>query len=152
MSAVIAAIVSVLLKRFDYKNDYYKNIINRRLNVYTSLEQILFNLKATEEKYANERPYYKNIASISDIEFIQDKISHLLSSGIWINIATLNIIKTINSKLSAFSLDISQETDDIKLTHLLQEKYIDYYNLFENLEKSIKEDLSKIHKVESFFK
>jgi len=58
VSAIISAIVSLKLKQIDYKNDYYKEIISKRLNAYQFLENQIAVLKSTVLDDSDRKPYH----------------------------------------------------------------------------------------------
>jgi len=150
VSAIISAIVSIKLKHLDFKNDYYKEIINKRLDAYRFLETQVAVLKSIVVDDTDDKLYHM-IFSYGEKELnkFQENLFLAMSYSIWIDEKTTSNMEKLNDTFFHISLKIEQKES---LTDLGKEYYKEIAKLRKTLEKNVREDLYNMHNLKKFFK
>jgi len=150
VSAIISAIVSIKLKHLDYKNDYYKEIIRKRLNAYQFLETQVAVLKSTVFDDYDNKPYHMIFSSgEKELTNFQKNLFLAISYSIWIDEKTTSTMETLNEVFFHISLKIEQSEN---LTDLGKEYYKEIAGLRKTLEENVRDDLFNLHNLKKFFK
>lgn len=106
ISVLTSWIVSLSLKHMDYKNDYRKMIINKRIKAYEELEKIFFEFNIVK---THKKKKYLKIFTDADSAFKFNKLiaRTLASQKLWIDTKTyilcgnlLDLCKIENGKSS----------------------------------------------------
>ncbi len=100
IAAVISIIANIALKRIDYKNDYYKEIFKRRIDIYAEIEDLitLYNqVVLLGEGRLCRVIFYTGIEEVLNFK---EKLTHIIASGLWVNTKTLKILAQIESLLN----------------------------------------------------
>lgn len=149
VSALISYIVSIRLKNIDYKNEYYKKILDKRLEAYKYLEIQIAVMKSTVIDDQDGQIYHFLFGNGSEgtIEF-QKNMMLAMSYSIWINDKTVKILEELNQ---VFYL-ISEFEDTNEIIKRAKRNYNKVSELRKSLEKSVKYDLFNLHNLNSFIK
>lgn len=151
VSSIISAIISIKLKSLDYKNEYYKIILEKRLEAYKFLETQIAVLKGSVVD--DDGQVYHLIFHEGEDKFNEFQMNLFLafSFGMWINASTMKRMEELNElflKISRKIEGLSEE--DIQKTGT--SFYGEIVRLRSNLENSIREDLLNLHNLKSFKK
>ena len=154
ISAIVSCIASHLLNIYTqnraYRNDYYKNIINKRFETYQHIDNIICALKSTmvdndgkgcHSMFTNDsKEYYKVILCLHNA----------LTNSMWLTDEMFNVLKNLNQ---AF-LDISYSITDDKAANIKigKENYSKLGKLRTEIENQFKTDLLDMSNVSRFMK
>ena len=122
ISTFVSYFVSVRLKQLDFKNEYYKEILKKRLMAYQYIETQLAVLKSVVLDENDNLPYH-SIFSYGDVEFFdyQKNLIMAISYNLWIDEKTTNILEKLNDLF--YSLNIKTNgLSEIEM-HSLGKKY-----------------------------
>lgn len=121
VSAIVSGIITLYMKRVDYKQEYYKQIINKRLEAYSYIETQLSVLKSStlDTESRDPHPYYMIFAFGYEkyLEF-QQNLFTAISKNIWINQETsesLDKLSRLFFKITSSIKDITDREELIKL-------------------------------------
>ena len=147
-SSVVAAIVSgtfsILKTNIEYRNEYYKRMLNKRFEAYELIQEILrFFSSAVYDKADNK--FYHIIFSEEKNE-MQNKfymnITMLSKANIWISNEICDELNKLNRFFVEKGININSIEDGKKY-------YIEIGNLRNNLLNVTKKDLYNLHKVKN---
>lgn len=152
VSSILSIGIALKVKDKEYKNDYYKKVIDKRIVAYGYLESQIAIMRETiidkkERKgyllmFGKGKDYY--LESLSNIQ-------KALTSGLWITPATLAVL----GRMNAVFLNIALQYD-ISDAESLREAGKAYFKelsqLRFELEVAVREDVYSLHNVKSFFK
>lgn len=148
ISALISYFVTIRLKNMDYKNEYFKKILDKRLNAYQYLETQIAVMKTTiMDEDGNAYHYIFNNGKNGVIEFHKNLIL-AMSYSLWINDKTVKIMEDLNQHFYLIS-----EIDDME--EIIKRAKRDYHKiaiLRKELESAVKYDLFNLHNLNNFIK
>lgn len=161
ISAGVSALLSIVLKNKDYRNDYYKKVIDKRIKAAESLENFLHIFTtvttiAQEEVsictfFIQSHHSYKEKFMSEDDEFakaVQDVSSQIL----WLSKNSFNYFQEFASVVSS----IRYEADKLQTGEEVLRFYISNHKLIArvkaSLEKSLANDMIDLYDVENFFR
>jgi phosphate/sulfate permease len=151
LSVLVSAIVSLLLKNLDYKNEYYKKILEKRLEAYKFLETQIAVLKSSVLD-DDGKPYYLifEYGHEKFDEFQQNLfVAHAYS--IWIDNETVNKMDELNRLF----LKITRKLKDISDQELIQigkDNYHEIAKIRTELESCVRNDLLELYDLKAFRK
>lgn len=151
LSVIVSAIVSIKLKNLDYKNEYFKKILEKRLDAYKFLETQIAVLKSTVLD-EDAKAYHMIFAYGEDkfYEFQQNLIAAMVYS-MWINDNTVDHMEKLNELF--FKILRKVEGDDVKqLVRIGKVHYHEISDLRKSLEDSVRKDLLNLHNLKKFKK
>jgi len=152
ISAVVSAFVSIRLKNKEYRNDYYKQIINKRLKVYGYLEKQLVYLRSHMMDDKDQQMYLK-IFGKGEEEFIKSTRHQLLAldSSFWLTRDTHTLLADLNKLLTELRIryDISDEEE---LRKAGKEYNYALSTLRIELEIALRKDMHELYDVDKFFR
>lgn len=148
VSVIISSIVSIKLKQLDYKNEYYKKILDKRLNVYHHIENQIAVLKSSV--LDDDGKAFHLIFSSGKEEFgeFQQNLFLAMSYSLWINDNTIDNLEKLNDLFFKISRQ-SVENDD-ELIAIGKEHYNAIADLRKRLEANVKSDLIDLHNFKRF--
>ncbi|MDO7884295.1 hypothetical protein [Hymenobacter cheonanensis] len=151
ISTLITSLISFFIKDKEYKNDYYKKVIDKRLKVYELLEAALIDLNSRTMDEGDSRPYLTIFGDTKRFEEAGGKLQDALQAGLWLNQETLLIAYTINKHL--FDLIQKHDTKNAKiLKRIGKDNFDTIFDLRQRLEQYVREDISDLHNVPRFFR
>lgn len=160
LASLVSAFIGFKSKDREFKNDYYKKMIDKRLAAYEKVESIIADLGidiyildenrvATEEKI---KAFFRDDASFR--KFF-DRLDTVNSKSLWLSGACRLELKNLFNKLSDIMDDIStieggkMETDSLVQKGIDNYEYIDAID--EKLRALIKREIVEIQDVDKFF-
>jgi len=157
-SARIAAETTREVKNQDYKNDYYKKVIDKRMDALEAVEKVigLFGTSHIVGGPGGNRKchsyFVNNVDKIEKNGFnIYD--SSISSSLTWRSVDTSLVFKKFMETVIHVTHDVNNVTDDngMKLV-LYTDRYDEINDAISNVERCIGKDMEKLYDVEAFLK
>jgi len=150
LSAIVSALVSIKLKQLDYKNEYYKKILDKRLDAYQFLENQIAVLKNTVLDDKDGRAYHI-IFSYGEDDFhkFQHNLFLAMSYSTWINNNTTEHMEKLNELFFHISLKVEANAD---LVTLGKNHYKEIASHRKKLEGCVRNDLMNLHDLKNFTK
>lgn len=159
-SSLISGIVSTIfsfyftlkIKKLDYKNEYYKTLINKRLEAYQFVENQTAVLRNVALDELDNRAYHLMFAYGEDkfIDF-QSNIILANSKGLWIDEETSNTLDEFNNLFYNINLKIHYKTKE-EIQEIGKNYYKTISNLRVKLENNLRQGFNDLHNVEKIFK
>lgn len=133
-----------------FKNDYYKLVINKRMEAYQYIDNQLKTMKLTtldDDAKAYHSMFYGNMQIVYDN---QRDIMLARANGIWLS----NDMENALSELNKLLFDINQDiTDDIDSNVVIAKKYYTQVaDTREKVEKQLRKDMLVLYDVKRFLK
>lgn len=152
VSAIVSYFISVRLKQLDFKNEYYKEILKKRLIAYQYIETQLAVLKSVVLDEEDNLPYH-SIFSYGEEEFFdyQKNLIMAISYNLWIDEKTSNILEKLNDLFYSLNIKASG-LSEIEMYNLGKKYYQNISDLRFELENSTKEGLYNLHDIKKAFK
>ena len=144
ISSIVSALISIKLKTLDYKNEYYKRILTKRLNAYQFLERQISVLKSTV--LGDDGKPYHLIFSYGEDKFqeFQENLFLAMAYSIWINNVTVEKMEKLNEIFFMISRKY-QIVDGTDLIEVGKKYYNQIANLRNDIEISVRNDLINLH-------
>lgn len=151
LSTIINYFISIRLKRLDYKNEYYKTIIKKRLEVYRYIETQLAVLNGVVLN-DDKRNFHMIFSEGADkVISYQRNLFMAMSDSLWIDEATGEALQQLNFLFYNINVKIENKNKNEVI-----EIGKDYYSRLAEKRKTLrlatKNGYSKLHLVDTFFK
>ena len=158
---IITIVANFTLRRIDYKNEYYKEVFKRRINIYAKIEGLI-TLYNPVAHLGDGRPcrviFCYGIKSVVDFK---EKLSQIIAGGLWVNTNTLTILTQIEWL-------INQELDNLEVHRAIQanetqwlvkrfqvvgiNRFFETSLLNKKLRESVNDDWLKLYAIRGFLK
>lgn len=150
--AVITGAINIWLNKKNYKNDYYKKIIDKRMNAYDELEQFLKWFNVEHNYNGNERYHcYIHLESTKDCMEATDKSVSLCGLKSWFSENVANLLDELNETLAHLEDEMELHVNEPYGVISVASKYhTKIQRIIENLIEGMINDRPKLHEVESF--
>lgn len=142
--------INIQAKKIDFQNEYYKKILDKRIDAYEKLNELILDLHKFSSLSNKEKKkvYPLRFASIANVEELFEKIGDFHKSEIWISFSTVGIIHHYVELLATIVTDLRSNDDNfIVLKDYIEDcKYsaLEKYtgkNKFDDLISNIEENL-----------
>ena len=152
VSTFVSYIISIQLKKLDFKNEYYKEILKKRLAAYQYIESQLAVLKAVVLDERDYKPYHM-MFSYNDVEFFdfQKNMLTAISFSLWIDDETTDNLEKLNELFYNLNLKTGGKSNS-ELVDLGKKHYQHISDLRFQLENSTKRGLYNLHDIKKAFK
>ncbi|MDL2142765.1 MULTISPECIES: hypothetical protein [Flavobacterium] len=152
VSAIVSYVITVKLKKLDFKNEYYKEILKKRLVAYQYIESQIAVLKTVVLDEADSQPYHM-MFSYSDIEFFEFQKNMLMaiSFSLWIDDETSENLEKLNELFYNLNIKAGGKSN-LELIDLGKKYYQHISDLRFQLENSTKRGLYNLHDIDKAFK
>lgn len=152
------------LKEIDYKNDYYKKIIDKRINAYDELEKFIGELDIERDNNYDNKTYhcYNFLTELDDCRAAAKRSADICGLNSWFSVKLENQVNSFNEKLVDVANEMNNKAREAKIDKkidLQREIYqiaCKYHNeikeLIFNLKAEIIKDRLKLHEVEDYLK
>lgn len=150
LSSVATWLIGNHAQNKSYKNDYYKLVINKRMDAYQYIDSQLKSMKITVLD-DDAKPYHSMFGG--DQKFVYANQNDLLlarANGIWISEAMENALTELNQLLFEINSNI---TNDVKNNVAIAKNY--YSKLAdtrEKVENQLRKDMLELYDVKGFLK
>lgn len=160
----ITFLVNWFIKLFDYKNDYYKKIIDKRINAYEELEKFIEELDIGRDNNYDNKTYhcYNFLTEINDCMAAAKKSANICGLNSWFSVNLESQVNYFNEKLVSVANEMNNKAREAQIDKnidLQKEIYqiaCKYHNeikeLIFNLKAEIIKDRLKLHEVEDYLK
>jgi hypothetical protein len=152
-SSTITALVTWKSKDKEYKNDYYKKVIDKRIKAIESAEHLLSLFSSISLITENGEFYHSFFDNYEKYEKWENKIDDVSIFSIWYSEPTLQALMNLTKSVSTILEEIKNV--DVKNNNI-HDIYISNYALIDNQKKSaetaIGNDMHKLYDVDTFFK
>jgi hypothetical protein len=147
-TSLATGLFSVYLKRTEYENDYYKEIVKRRLAAYEFIEAQIAMLKTSGFDNGDNRLYHIVFAmGMDEFSRYQQNLMLAISRSVWVSERTTNLLVELGRLLIAVGLD---DESDEGIKEVGKQRYQDIATMRHRLEVSFRDDFLEIHKVKKF--
>lgn len=150
VSAFVAYITSVVVQRNNFKFDYYKTVLNKRIEAYQYIDTQLMQLRTMAINEDN-KPYHIIFDGNGKSFFeFQDKLSQAAVRSIWFS---EDMVKAA-SKMSGLFLEISDHiSGDANNNILIGKQYFDKIKKAQReVSKILVKDTGNLHDIKCFLK
>ena len=153
-SSVVAAIVSALVsggfalraKRVEYENEYFKKVIERRLEAYEAVEHLILLFKNSVIGDDEARPYHLIFNREDWLKEYYKHSAFVSASSLWLSDDMFDATQELNRVM--FSLP-----GDASLAQAFgKDNYVRFAEIRSKMERTMMADLSILHDVPSFLK
>jgi len=151
LSAIISLTVSIKLKNLDFKNEYYKIILGKRLEAYKYLEAQIAVLKSSV--LDEDGKSYYTIFAYGEEKFyeFQQNLFAAQAYNMWINDKTAKEMDKLNDLFYTISRKIESK-EEAELIRIGKEHYHEIVKHRRALELSVREDLLNLYNLRKFRK
>lgn len=151
LSTIVSTIVAIKLKSLDYRNEYYKKILDKRLEAYKFLETQIAILKSTVLD-SDGHPYHIIFSYGKDeLHQFQANLIAAFAYGMWVHKDTLAEMENLNQ----IFFKVSRKTENASVDRVIEvgkEYYDQIATSRKNLEKLVRSDLHNLHNLKKFMK
>ncbi|MCL3780959.1 hypothetical protein EMN47_11250 [Prolixibacteraceae bacterium JC049] len=151
ISAVVSYFTTLRLKKYDFKTEYYKEILKKRLNAYQYIENQIGVLKAVVMG-DDKRPFHM-MFSEGETKFLeyQQNLLVAISFSLWIDETTVKELEKLNNLF--FNINNHVHNKDVeKMEEIGKHYYQKISDLRFSLENSVKTGLYNLHDIKKAFK
>ena len=148
-TSLATGLFSMYLKRKEYENDYFKEVVQRRLAAYEFIESQIAMLKSSVLDY-DGRSYHLIFGMGRDqLAGFEQNLLLAISKGVWIGDETGDLL--IELSRIFLTTDRGDESEEA-LKEAGKQRYLDIHEIRSRLEMSVRNDFLEIHKVQRFLK
>jgi hypothetical protein len=146
ISAIVSGLTSFIIERRKFSQEYWKIAIEKRLDVYEQIEQVLIFFQTTN--LIKERPCHLAFLSVESFSDIQTKLAMLTWKRNWISTNVFNKIIELNRLFyECNSLETDQDVNNFGVKH-----YNEIAIIRDNILKLTTKDYLQMPDVKRFFK
>jgi len=151
LSTIVSTIVGIKLKSLDYRNEYYKKVLDKRLEAYRFLEMQIAILKNTV--LDDDKQPYHMIFSYGEDEFnkFQTNLITAIANSIWIHEDTVSEMESLNEIFFKISRKINNASED-KVVAVGKEYDNQISTSRKKLEMLVRSDIHNLHDLKKFMK
>jgi hypothetical protein len=101
IATILSSLISLRLKKLDFKNEYFKIVIKKRLEAYEELEYIIAALKTSALDANDQKAYHVCFFSPDNFNNFSARLALVNAHNLWLNAEA-------NEKLSQLNLIFNQ--------------------------------------------
>jgi hypothetical protein len=143
--ACIAGFYTLRSRQNDYRNDYYKIVVARRIAAYEAVENLIVALKSSTIDVADRKVYHILFSSADGLA--HDLTGRVTSQSLWLSDRCFEKTQDISRKLFRLNGE-----DDASAIEFGKKNYEDLAQLRAELEDVLAEDMRTLHDVKRFFR
>lgn len=143
--ALLTLITTLIVNRVSYRNEYYKIIIEKRIQAYKNVEHLLNNIKRTGLQTISQAILNNNLDLLKPLK---EEIDLAQSESIWLSRKMKNALQKMELLLFSFEMECYKKVELGKGWDLQK-------TIYENtitIEQIHKRDMLSMHNVRSFLK
>ncbi|MBA4241753.1 MAG: hypothetical protein C0448_13585 [Sphingobacteriaceae bacterium] len=147
---LISSLINYYFKKFDYKYEYLKKVIDKRLEAYGFLETQIALLKSVVFDDC-DRETYHIIFAYGDANLLknQQPLSTAMAHSMWINHKTTDIMEELNMVFYKTMLETHDKNED-EVIAVGKKYYNQIAKLRIKLENAVRQDLMQLHNFKYF--
>jgi hypothetical protein len=147
VGAFISGLFTLRAKRNEYVNDFYKIVIDKRVEAYEHLELLIQSFKTcVVDSKVDNLPYHCPFATESQNFEALVRMGNTMNRGLWLSDRAFNSVRELNL------LQFSTPSDEIERIRFGKERYQKIAMIRERLEKDLAADMLQLHKVKKFLR
>lgn len=143
LGAAIAGYFTLRAKRNEFVNDYYRTVVERRIEAYEALEKLIVAFK-TSVAEKDSKTYHLPFASKSQNDDSLLLVGEVMSQGLWLSEEAFDLVQELN--YIQFQMPNSKD----ELIAFGKEHYIKIAEMRERLERILAADMLDLHRVKEF--
>ena len=150
VAAIISALANLWMYKRKYKDDYFKMVVNKRIEAYALVEDVY---KILKTKVSDDLGKTAFSIIFSDKEFLNKfhkKLYDAMSNNVWLSNDINDDLQYFNSMLLLSHKAINETGIDIQT--LGKQKNSIFTEIYTNIEKHYTKDMLSLHDVEGFLK
>jgi hypothetical protein len=133
-------------KNIDYKHSYYEKILQKRIEAYEFIEQMIFVFSWTTVT-SDQKPYYPSIATQEQILEREKTMLQIAAYSIWISPEMNQLLEKLNIMLYKL-----ENIKDAELIRIIVKKYNDFGEIKTRMKNQLNKDMLNLYDIESFLK
>lgn len=145
IATLLSSLINLYIKKQDFKNEYYKLLIKKRMDAYEWIENQLALLKTSVIDEHDGKPYHQ-VFSFGESYFLKytESTIYTNSNNLWLNQKTNNKLDELIHILNriSFEFDTAKDSDLIKAG---KQYYWDIAKVRDELENLTRRDLLKLY-------
>lgn len=147
VSSIVSFLISIQLKKVDFKHEYYKEILKKRLTSYQYIEAQLALLKTVVLDEKDHKPYHI-IFSYGEDKLIEYQKNMVMAMGysFWIDEDTVQSIEKLNELFYGVNLKVNGKSNN-EIIEIAKTQYENISELRFQLENSAKRGLYNLHDI-----
>ncbi|WP_221389945.1 hypothetical protein [Dyadobacter sp. NIV53] len=153
LAATLTSLVNWLLQRNNYRNDYYKKVIEKRMSVYDEVSKVMGRLQIINVSPSNKKSHavFLDHNQYEDFAIMLAKAS---LEGIWLSNNCSKLLTTLNEFLYNTFRDIPEISDNKRLDsmNIAEKNFSEISRQRELIRDQILKDLLIMYEVKSFLK
>ena len=148
LSSVLTSLVSVQLQRRQFRDQYYSEVFQRRLDAYESLDRALLELRSVTYD-DDKQPYHLFLQNGEQLTQFCIGIGRCTAGTIWLEQGTRDLVLDLNKLLIRVGESVNSASDypAAGVKH-----YEQLAKLRDKIDKSIHSDLLRLHDVARFLR
>jgi hypothetical protein len=145
LSGIINYLVSQRLRQLDYKNEYFKKILQKRLEVYELIDYQMNILKTSVLDNEDGRAYHR-VFSLGQGFFLSsfEPLMNIVSKSVWVNTKTLEKIMELSALITQISFSYHTVNEESLIT-AGKEHYRDVCDIRDEIEKLMMKDFLTLY-------
>lgn len=145
VAAVISGLFNIFNKKTDYTDSYFKIVVEKRVNAYMELQQLVMFLKTATIDPIDRKAYHVLLQSSESSHLVKETLFKLAQNDIWFS-------NDISRSMIELSRIIFSLPSDELINSVAKENYKEIANLRENIERACLRDIASLHQVPKFLK
>lgn len=151
VSALVSGMVALLVKDKEYKNEYYKKVIDKRLKAIEAIEACTYLFTARNYDLNEEKTWHVYFEEKVDGNAFSEAVGNMSKYSVWYSMPTIERLGAFTTCITSLLAQCEgKEEEEIIEIGIDNYEEIEYHRL--RLEASIRIDMASLHKVEKFFK
>jgi hypothetical protein len=147
-SSIIAIFLNLFINKVAYKNEYYKKVIDKRIEVIKNIDSFLNNLGRLYT--TSGEVYYSFFKSKQEfIEFYDKDFAVVLNGTLWV---CKDLEEKILKQNDIFYDELIAKADEINFLNEGIKRFNECALFYYNVEKHLYEELASLHNVKKFLK
>lgn len=139
------------MKDKEYKNDYYRKVIDKRIKAIEALEACTYLFTAHNYESNENKHWHVYFEESIESNIYSESVTNMSKYSVWYSVQTVKRLDAFTTYITMLLAQCKgkevEDTIDIGISNYSK---IEYYRL--SLEASIRSDMASLHKVGKFFK
>jgi len=146
VAGLISSFVSYRLKFLDFRNEYYKIIIRKRLDCYVQVEKVVLLLQPFIVAENAKTKFHRIFETWSGIDDFKTELRAAIYNGLWITKPTLQILRNMETMFIKMdnNYDIEHHDDSVMAGETY---YLELEKLKNDLEDACRYDILHLHRI-----
>lgn len=146
MAAIVSGAVSLWGKSLDYKNEYLKVVVEKRVAVYQNIESVVSSLK--QSILDDDGRAFHMVFAYGDEYFMKanKKVMLVQAESMWVTEHTLALVGLISRLYTSIMFEYMDEKEE-HLKVAGKRYYDELANLRDELEAAARKDIMKLYKL-----